>query len=39
MGKFMKEALKWLLITIVVGFFVWFIGSIFRTIKHALGGS
>lgn len=39
MGKVMKEILKWLLITIIVGFFAWFIGSIIRTIRKAIRGS
>lgn len=39
MGKILKEFLKWLLIAVIVGFFIWFFGSIFRTIKRAFGGS
>ena len=37
--KVIKEILKWLLITIIVGFFTWFIRSIYRTIRYGVRGS
>ena len=39
MGKVLKEFLKWLLIAVIAEFFIWFFGSIFRTIKRAIWGS
>ena len=36
MGKVIKEILKWLLITIIVGFFIWFVRSIYRTIRYGI---
>ena len=39
MGKVLKEILKWLFITVLVGFAVWFFKSIFKTIKRIVTGS
>ena len=39
MGKVLKEILKWLFITVLVGFVMWFFTSIFKTIKRIVTGS
>lgn len=39
MGKVLKEILKWLFITVLVGFVVWFFTSIFKTVKRIVTGS
>lgn len=37
--KIIKEILKWLFITLLVGFVAWFFRSIYRTIRYGIGGS
>lgn len=37
--KIIKEILKWLLITLLVGFVAWFCHNIYRTIRYGIWGS
>lgn len=38
-GKIIKELLKWILITLLIGFIVWIIHSIYKTIRYGIRGS
>lgn len=38
-GEIVKKVMKWLLVTVIVGFFAWFTVGLYRRIKDQRRGS